>query len=162
MHPAKVKYFRTQRWFVGFLLPLLISTCPVTHGDAESLQIGQPHNVLIGVVWKLLRFDDSKNVDSFAINASERYTLTLLPNGLYRVKADCNRMQGAYTLAEKEIKIKPGAATLAECGTDSKYAQYLRYLAEVDRWNIDGNPRQLALITNKGLLVFERDGSETP
>ncbi len=47
-------------------------------------------------LWQLLRFEATKADASYSITTSNYYTLILLTNGSYRVRADCNRMQGAY------------------------------------------------------------------
>lgn len=113
---------------------------------------------ITGIVWKLKRYDSQLESGNFTIDNPTDYTLILFPNRHYRVKADCNRMQGAYTLDGKKIKIAPGAATLAECAPGSKYGQYLRYLAEAVRFEINENNLQLNLINEKGQLVFENGG----
>lgn len=113
---------------------------------------------ITGIVWKLKRYDEPLESGNFNIDNPTDYTLILLPNWHYRVKADCNRIQGAYTLDGKKIKIAPGAATLAECASGSKYAEYLRYLAEAVSFEINENNLQLNLINEKGQLVFENGG----
>jgi len=113
---------------------------------------------ITSIVWKWTRFEDTSKVRNFAIDDLNQYTLTLLPNGSYRVKADCNRMQGQYSLEGNRIKIAQGAATLAECGSGSRYAEYLRHLSGAVSFDLQGNKRVLKLMTDGGHLVFEHGG----
>lgn len=157
------KYFRlVQRYLV--VLPLLwISACAVVNGDASLGREAQADAALKDRVWLLSRFDATEGDESFSIGATDRYTLTLLADGSYRVRADCNRMQGAYHLeSEQRITITPGAATLAECGPDSHYSQYLLQLVEVRQFEVIENTGQLKLITSKGQLIFNHAEHESP
>ena len=151
-----------QRCLVG--LPLLwISACAVVNGDACVGQEAQADAAVKDRVWQLSRFDAAEVDESFSIGAPDRYTLTLLANGAYRVRADCNRMRGAYRLeSERRIAITAGAATLAECGPDSHYSQYLRQLTEVRQFEVIEKTGQLKLITGKGQLFFDHAEHESP
>ncbi|MCK9622918.1 MAG: hypothetical protein M0R47_20580 [Methylobacter sp.] len=46
-----------------------------------------------GIVRKWERFEDTSELQHFVIDDLNKYTLIFLPDGTYRVKADCNRMQ---------------------------------------------------------------------
>jgi len=113
---------------------------------------------ITNIVWKWARFEDTSKVHNFAIDDPNQYTLILLSNGSYRVKADCNRMQGQYSMEGSRIKIAQGAATLAECGAGSRYADYLRHLSGTVSFDLQGNTRVLKLMTDGGRLVFEHGG----
>ena len=114
---------------------------------------------IIGTVWKWERFNDTANLHNIVVDDPDKYTLILLSNGTYQVKADCNRMQGQYTLENKRIKIAPGAATLAECPPGSQYAGYLKRLNEVVGFVLHENRLVLNLMMNGGDLVFKNGGS---
>ncbi len=114
-------------------------------------------------LWQLLGFETTKADASYSITNSNYYTLILLTNGSYRFRADCNRMQGAYRFeSERRIAINPGAATLAECGQESYYSDYLRQLGEVLQFEVLEKTGQLKLITDKGQLIFEPAEPEVP
>lgn len=115
-------------------------------------------STITGIVWKWERFEDSSNKNNFVIDDPNKYTLMLLPNGSYQAKADCNRMQGQYTLEGRRIKIMPGAATLAECVPGSRYADYLRHLTEAVSFVVRDNKLVLSLVVDGGNLVFEHGG----
>ncbi|MGR8999253.1 MAG: META domain-containing protein, partial [Gammaproteobacteria bacterium] len=71
------------------------------------------------------------------------------------------RMQGQYTLEGRRIKIAPGAATLAECGPGSRYAEYLRYLSDAVSFILHEKKLMLNLMTEGESLVFGH-GGEVP
>ena len=148
---------------LAFLPLLWNSSCAVGNGDASPGREAQADAAIKDKLWQLSRFDDAEGDESFSISASDRYTLVLLANGSYRVSADCNRMQGAYRLeSERRIAIPTGAATLAECGPDSHYSQYLRQLTEVRQFEVIEKTGQLKLITGKGQLIFDHAEHEPP
>jgi len=151
-----------QRCLVA--LPLLwVSACAVVDGEAGVGHNAQADAAVKDRIWQLSRFDAAEGGESFSVYASDRYTLTLLANGSYRVRADCNRMQGAYRLeSERRIAITPGAATLAECGPDSHYSRYLRQLTDVRQFEVIEKTGQLKLITSNGQLIFNHAEHEAP
>jgi heat shock protein HslJ len=113
---------------------------------------------ITGIVWKLKRFEDNSKLNDVAVDDSDQYTLTLLPDGTYRAKADCNRMQGQYTREGDRLKLMPGAATLAECGPGSHYAAFLRHLTETASFILRDNAFVLNMRMDGGNLVFENGG----
>jgi heat shock protein HslJ len=114
---------------------------------------------ITGIVWKLERVNNKDDLHNIDIDDPDKYTLTLLPNGAYQVKADCNRILGQYTLEGKHIKIEPGPATLAECPPGLSYSGYLRQLSKVVSFSLHENKLVLDLILNEGNMVFKNGGS---
>ena len=157
------KYCRLPQWCLVIVPLLWISACAVLNGDPSVGREARADAVIKDRGWLLLRFDATEGGDSYSTGASDFYTLTLLANGSYRVRADCNRMQGAYRLeSEQRIAITPGAATLAECGPDSHYSRYLRQLTDVRQFEVIEKTGQLKLITSKGQLIFDHAEHEAP
>jgi heat shock protein HslJ len=108
---------------------------------------------LVGMTWVWVEFlggDDSR-ID---VDDPSHYTLTLNPDGTYQVKADCNRSGGAYTLDEGSLTLQPGPTTLAECGPDSLYDEFLAYLGDVRTYVMDGEKLVLDLWADAGHMVF--------
>lgn len=138
---------------------VLITACGSTPGRIGADQTAASSAAISGIVWKWERFEGASGKNSFVIDDPDKYTLILLPNGSYQVKADCNRMQGQYTLEGKRIKIAPGAATLAECEPGSRYADYLGYLTEAVSFVLHDNKLALNLMMDEGNLVFENAGA---
>ncbi|MEC4748114.1 META domain-containing protein [Methylomicrobium sp. Wu6] len=117
------------------------------------------NSMITGIVWKWKHFKGTSESRHFVIGDPNKYTLILLPNGSYRAKADCNRMQGRYTLDGRRIKIGPGAATLAECEPGSRYAEYLKDLTEAVSFVVHDNQLVLNLVMDGESLVFENGGT---
>jgi heat shock protein HslJ len=123
----------------------------------QAIQLPEAEPDLVGITWEWVAFlggDDSRiDVDDPSL-----YTLTLNPDGTYQVKADCNMAGGAYTLDEAHLALEPGPMTLAECGPDSLYDEFLTklgyvrtyvYVADEGEWVLD-------LWADAGQMVFQR------
>lgn len=151
-----------QRCLAAFSL-LWMTACADNGVESAARQV-QTDATINDRLWQLLRFEATKTDASYSITNSNNYTLILLTNGSYRVRADCNRMLGAYRLESEggSIAIKPGAATLAECGPESHYSDYLRQLGEVRQFEVIEKTGQLNLITDTGQLIFEPAEPEAP
>ncbi|MBL1265232.1 META domain-containing protein [Methylomicrobium sp. RS1] len=117
-----------------------------------------PRESITGIVWQWERFEDTRKPYRAVIDTPDKYTLIFLPDGSYRVKADCNRMQGQYTLEDGRIKIMPGPATLAECEPGSRYMDYLRDLTDAVSVEIRDNKLVLNLVMEGEILVFKKGG----
>ncbi|MGR8998172.1 MAG: META domain-containing protein [Gammaproteobacteria bacterium] len=142
---------RSGKWMhgAGKSIPENIAT-----GSTEMLDAD-----IIGTVWKWERFNDTADLHNIVIDDPDNYTLILLSNGTYQAKADCNRMQGQYTLEGKRIKLTPGPTTIAECLPGSQYAGYLKRLNEVVSFVLHKNKLVLNLMIDGGDMVFKNGGS---
>jgi heat shock protein HslJ len=100
---------------------------------------------LVGIVWEWERFlgNDGSVLE---VNDPSRYTLILNPDGTYQIRADCNRSGGAYVLDEGSLTLQPGPTTLAECGPDSLYDEFLTKL---------GHVRTYVYVADDGKLVLD-------
>lgn len=114
---------------------------------------------ITGVIWTLESFNDKLDLHTIIIDSPDNYTFTLFPSGAFQVKADCNRMQGQFTLEGKQIKLSPGPATLAECPPGSSYSVYLRHLSKIDSFILRDNKLELNLMRDEGKMVFRNSGS---
>jgi len=106
---------------------------------------------IVGTVWRWSRLI---GIDPIEVARSGRYTLELLDEGGYRVRADCNRASGSYTLEGEGLALAPGPATLAECGEASHASRFLRLLGEVRSWGRDGERLVLTLASDTGSMEF--------
>jgi heat shock protein HslJ len=59
--------------------------------------------------------------------------------------ADCNRAGGGYTLEASLLTLLPGPMTLAECGADSLYDEFIAKLGDVRTYVRPGGSDQLVL-----------------
>jgi heat shock protein HslJ len=118
--------------------------------EAEGVTPG-----LLGVVWEWERFvggDDSV----IEVDEPWKYTLTLNADGTYQVVADCNLAGGGYTLEGSRLALLPGPMTLAECGPDSLYDEFIARLGDVRTYVRPGGSDQLVLnlFADAGNLFF--------
>jgi heat shock protein HslJ len=94
---------------------------------------------LSGTVWKwttsLFNDDTRKTPDD-----PNNYLLEFLPQGAVAIKADCNRVAGAYTTNGNQLTITPGPSTMAACPPGSMGDEYVQQLTNVTSYLFkDGN-----------------------
>lgn len=126
--------------------------------SAESKAGSDLNAIITGIVWKWERYEDTTSLHHVVIDDPNKYTLIFLQDGNYRVKADCNLMQGRYTLEGRNIKIVPGPATLAECGPESRYLEYLKDLTSAVHFGLRDGKLVLNLVMGGEILVFDNGG----
>lgn len=88
----------------------------------------------------------------------QNYTLVLWEDDSYDFKADCNVGGGAYQVDGSDITLQPGVTTLAECGPDSLYNQYLKLLDRVESFEVRADILILNLQNDVGEMQFENGG----
>jgi heat shock protein HslJ len=118
-------------------------------GDQERGVVGG----LVGVVWKWEAFLES-NDDTLAVDDPERYTLEFMPDGVLRVRADCNSGSGSYTVNGNQLTIEVQALTMAMCPPDSLSDEYLKLLGDVVSYVTEGGNLALSLKMDAGIMTF--------
>jgi heat shock protein HslJ len=130
------------------LASLAACTTPVTMPWEER----KP--VLTGTVWRwteTLMSDDTRIRPA----APERYSLEFLPDGVTRVRADCNTGSGRYEMAaDRKLTLGRMAVTQAACLPGSLGDAYLRGLANVSGYLFDGDNLVLMLKYDSGTMRF--------
>jgi heat shock protein HslJ len=121
----------------------------------------QPCDWMIDILWMWERFKDPADGDIVVADPT-KYTLQLLPDGTFRFKADCNVGNGTYTCDGGCLTLELGAATLAECGPDSLYDEYLDALGDVACYTMDEGKLVLNLEADAGCMIFGREGKAAP
>jgi len=99
---------------------------------------------LVGTVWEWERFVGGDGSE-IRVEDPPKYTLTLNADGTYQVVADCNRAGGGYTLEGALLTLLPGPMTLAECGPDSLYDEFVAKLGDVRTYVRPDESDQLVL-----------------
>lgn len=107
---------------------------------------------LVGKVWRWSRL---AGPDPLEVPRPGRYTLELLPEGRYALRADCNTGSGAYTLEGDRLELLPGPMTAAECGPESLSDRFLRLLGNVEGIAQDGDTLVLQLAGTAGAMELE-------
>jgi heat shock protein HslJ len=123
----------------------------------------QPCDWMIDILWMWERFDDPADRSDIVVVDPSKYTLHLLPDGTFRFKADCNAGTGTYTTCDgSRFTLELGASTLAECGPDSLYDEYLGALGDVASYAMDEGKLVLNLEADAGNMVFGREDKAAP
>lgn len=110
---------------------------------------------LTGAPWRLVALRRPGAAEE-PIGAEPQYTVEFGADGRYSGRAHCNSFTGAYERpAPETLSIRAGAATLAACPQPSIADEYLRALASVTSYRVNGDELQLSYNTS-GELRFVR------
>lgn len=110
---------------------------------------------IVDVVWRWERFEDTRGPSwDIAVADPQKYTLRLLPDGTFQVKADCNTGRGAYTLARGSITLEVRILTRAACPPESHSNTFLTRLGEVVTYVLHEGKLSLNLKIDGGNMVF--------
>ena len=113
---------------------------------------------IVDVLWHWERFEDTRGSSwDIAVADPQKYTLRLLPDGTFQVKADCNTGSGAYTLAHSSITLELDRLTRAACPPESLSNTFLTRLGEVVTYVLHEGKLVLNLKIDGGNLVFASD-----
>ena len=116
-------------------------------GDGGSADSGEG---IVGITWQWEEFLGG-DVDLVTPRDPAGYTVLFEEGGSVNVQADCNLSAGTYVLDGNTLSIMLGPTTLVECGRESLYDQYLRSLADVGEYVIEGAELFLALTGDSGM-----------
>jgi len=103
-------------------------------------------------VW---RWTTLTGADGLTVLHPNRYTLELLQDDRYAVRADCNSGGGSYSMDEDRLKLEPGPMTMAACPPDSLGGRYAALLGGVGGFAQDGDRLGLDLDQGAGTMEFE-------
>jgi heat shock protein HslJ len=107
---------------------------------------------ITNITWQWQALSETQPPSQSIVSEPQNYTLNFMPNGTFSAKADCNMVSGTYTLEENKMELIVGPTTLAECGPDSKYNQYLALLEQVKTYHLVHG--LLFLAGNNGQMGF--------
>lgn len=132
---------------------LLVTLALATACSGAAAGTSEPPE-LLGRVWQWQEYVDMGEVSDIKVDDPATYTLEFLPDGTYKVVADCNLSSGRYTVDGSLLTLEPGPTTLAECGPESLYDQYLSHLGDVVTFVLEGGKLFLNLKMDAGNMVF--------
>ncbi|GMQ78959.1 MAG: hypothetical protein BMS9Abin02_1508 [Anaerolineae bacterium] len=112
---------------------------------------------ITGIEWLWIAFADPAE-GLLTIDEPEDYTFALLPNNRVLIKADCNEAEGIYTLEESAITISIEVTTSENCGADSKWELFVRYLNDAALYFVQEEDLFIDLIYDSGTMRFEYGG----
>ena len=124
---------------------------------ASMSACGNPSPSLVGTHWQWAAV--TTGIDQEPIQNSENYVLIFQKFGTFTGKVDCNQISGTYELTDYGIILSIGPTTLADCGPDSLYADFLGYLKQVGRYYLNDTSLTLYLSDSSAWLEFESGGT---
>ncbi len=101
---------------------------------------------MIDILWQWTNLEEPAPAPGIGVGDPSLYDIVFRADGTYSAKADCNRLNGTYTMNGSQLTINPGITTLAACEPESMSDQYLSLL-----WSVTG------VGENEGLLVLLLD-----
>jgi heat shock protein HslJ len=122
--------------------------------DAGNMVFTKGEGKITGITWQWAGLVETEPAAQSVVPDPENYTLTLRPDGICEVKADCNMVSGSYVLEGDALTIKLGPSTMAYCGDDSLDQQYLELLANVDGYTVEDGRLVMELKAGAGRMTF--------
>jgi len=127
----------------------------------ESLLEPIDQTDLVGVTWQWIGLRETMPAAQSLIPDAYNYTLTFNEDGTVNIKADCNAAMGSYQLTSEELTISLGPTTLAECGPDSSYSQFLSLLEQAASVGTGYGNLVITLADDAGEMFFSRTFSSS-
>ena len=158
------------KFLLGLLLAfsLLLSGCAAPAPSPEPTSVPEPTATpvpvletvsqaeLVGVTWQWVGLRETMPAAQSVIPDPENYTLTFNEDGTVSIKADCNVAMGSYELSGDQLTITLGPTTLAECGPQSSYNQYLALLDQAAGVGTGFGNLVITLANDAGEMFFQR------
>ena len=136
------------RIFAFGALVILIASLSACRSSSPSL---------VGTHWQWAAV--TTGIDQEPIQNPENYVLIFQKFGTFTAKVDCNQISGTYELTDYGIILSIGPTTLADCGPDSLYADFLGYLKQVGRYYLKDTSLTLYLSDSTARLEFVNGGT---
>jgi heat shock protein HslJ/uncharacterized protein YraI len=110
---------------------------------------------LVGVTWQWISLVETMPAAQSVVPDPENYTLTFNEDGTVSIKADCNVAMGLYELSGDQLTISLGPTTLAECGAESSYNQFLSLLEQAAGVGMAYGNLVITLEDEAGQMAFQ-------
>jgi heat shock protein HslJ len=111
---------------------------------------------ITGIVWMWKGTTTPTGVTG--VDDPSKYTIELLPDGQFRVSADCNSGSGSYTLGDGHVSFEFGPMTLAECEAGSLGDQFIKELSAAAIFFLEGEELFIDLKFDSGTMRFAPGG----
>lgn len=110
---------------------------------------------ITGIVWKWQQ--TLYNNDQRAVPGDpSHYTVAFQPDGTLRIRADCNRAGGKYTLQKKTLTIEVTHSTRAMCPPESLEQNFLKDLGGAAIYFMRNGDMYIDLQYHSGTMKFSR------
>ena len=114
---------------IAVLLALLIAATTVAACSTQEAADTVFKAAATGRTWQWTASTTKSPASQSVVPDPQNYTVTFNADGTYTGTADCNQVNGTYSVSDSGITIEPGASTMAACGDTSMDAQFLAGLA---------------------------------
>ncbi len=114
--------------------------------------------VVQDIIWQWTSLIETEPANQSVVPNPENYTITLRSDNTFSAQADCNMLGGSYQAEGSFITLIPGPTTMAECGEESLYNQYLDLLGSVATFSMLGDQMVLGLQDNAGQMQLTNAG----
>lgn len=114
---------------------------------------------LIGTVWQWQQ-TLMNNGDTFVPDNPANYNIQLMPEGQISIQADCNQVNGTYTLEGSSLTIEPGPSTRAACPPGSLGDQFVANLSAAAIYFFQDGRLFFDLMLDSGTMQFTAQSSE--
>jgi heat shock protein HslJ/uncharacterized protein YraI len=111
---------------------------------------------LVGETWQWVALRETTPAAQSVVPDPENYTITFNEDGTVSIKADCNLASGSYQLSGDQLTLNLGPTTLAECGPDSSYNQFLILLEQASGIGSGFGNLVIVLAQDAGEMYFQR------
>jgi len=162
-------YSKQSRVLVLMLAAIiLLSACGSPAPSPEPTAVPEPtptpevvlesisQEELVGETWQWISLVETMPAAQSVVPDPENYTLTFNEDGTLSIKADCNVAMGTYQLSGDQLSISLGPTTLAECGPESSYNQFLTLLEQAAGVGTAYGNLVIALAEDAGQMSFQR------
>ncbi len=138
---------------LGIVLLVTITACGTTT-SLKSASIDE----IVDIVWQWTDWVEGEPASGSIVPSPEDYTLVLEADGRFHAQVDCNSVQGFYTVDDENIRFDTGPMTLAECGSESLFDQFLKLLSRVGSFGIRGDELVMVIDFDEGEMGFQNGG----
>ena len=162
-------YFKSNKILVLLVIfIILLSACGTPTTTAEPIATPEPtpepepvlesisQEELVGETWQWISLVETMPAAQSVVPDPENYTLTFNEDSTLSIKADCNVTMGSYQLSGDQLTISLGPTTLAECGPESSYNQFLTLLGQAAGVGTAYGNLVITLAEDAGQMAFQR------
>lgn len=165
---AQKSHHRSKALTLLLAIIFLVSACGAPTTEPEPTATSEPTPVpepvletmspaeLTGETWQWISLIETMPSAQSVVPDPENYTLTFIEDGTVSIKADCNVAMGSYELSGNQLTISLGPTTLAECGPDSSYNQFLSFLEQAAGVGMAYGNLVITLADEAGQMAFQR------
>jgi len=131
---------------LGLIFLVSISACRNQRTGAD----------IVDIPWQWTSLSENEPASQSVVPNPESYTLTLNSDGSINIQADCNVVNGSFSVEGTSLTLTLGPSTLAFCGEDSLDLMFTELLSSVESYSIENDLLILYLENDFGNMTFNR------